>query len=110
MGTHSIRIRTLYSLISIGTETTILHKRYDPDTHFARMFSFPQLQTGVQAVGEVKAVGTQVSEYQPGDVIFMRLGHGSHQVLQASDCSPVPAGRPNSALQYRPVFHSLSNR
>ena len=43
-----VLVRTLYSLVSIGTETIILHQRYDPGTHFADMFSFPQLKTGVQ--------------------------------------------------------------
>ncbi|MEC7804478.1 MAG: hypothetical protein VX533_06480, partial [Pseudomonadota bacterium] len=45
LGSHDVRIRTQYSLMSIGTETTILNQKYDTDTHFARMFSFPQLQT-----------------------------------------------------------------
>jgi 2-desacetyl-2-hydroxyethyl bacteriochlorophyllide A dehydrogenase len=86
-----IRIRTRYSLMSIGTETTILWQRYDPDTHFARMFSFPQLQTGVQAIGHVEEAGENVTEFKPGDLVYMRMAHGSHQVLPASECSPVPA-------------------
>lgn len=87
-----LRVRTDYSLMSIGTETTVLHQRYAPDSHFARMFSFPQLQTGVQAIGEVEAVHATVSGFLPGDRVFMRLAHGSHQVLAANQCSPVPAG------------------
>lgn len=86
-----VRIRTQFSLMSIGTETIILHQRYDPDTHFARIFSFPQLKTGVQAVGEVEDVGNAVSDFEAGDRIFMRMAHGSHQVLPASACSKVPA-------------------
>ena len=61
-GPHDLKIRTLYSLMSIGTETIILHQKYAPDSHFARMFSFPQLKTGVQAVGEVEQVGGAVSD------------------------------------------------
>lgn len=87
-----VRIRTHYSLMSIGTESTILHQRYAPDSHFARMFSFPQLQTGVQAVGEIEAVHSTVTQFKPGDRVFMRMAHGSRQVLQADQCSPVPAG------------------
>jgi threonine dehydrogenase-like Zn-dependent dehydrogenase len=85
-----IRIKTLYSLMSIGTETTILHQRYAQDSHFARMFSFPQLQTGVQAVGVVETSGGTDSEFKPGDLVYMRMGHGSHQVLPEAECSPVP--------------------
>jgi 2-desacetyl-2-hydroxyethyl bacteriochlorophyllide A dehydrogenase len=84
-------VRSCYSLISIGTETTILQGRYAPDSHFARMFSFPQLQTGVQAVGAVEAVHPTVNEFEPGDTVFMRRAHGSHQLLAAAECSPVPA-------------------
>jgi threonine dehydrogenase-like Zn-dependent dehydrogenase len=33
-----------------------------------------------------------VTEFSPGDRIFMRRAHGSHQVLPADQCSPVPQG------------------
>jgi 2-desacetyl-2-hydroxyethyl bacteriochlorophyllide A dehydrogenase len=87
-----VSVRTLYSLMSIGTETTILHQQYDAGTHFAARFTFPQLKTGVQAIARVEAVGDDVAEFQPGDVIFMRMAHTSHWTLDASLCSPVPAG------------------
>ena len=89
MAPGSLRIRTLYSLMSIGTETTILHGRYAPDSHFARMFGFPQLQTGVQAVGVVEESAAG-AEFEPDDLVYMRMAHGSHQVLPSSECSPVP--------------------
>jgi len=85
-----VRVRTSFSLISIGTETIILHQRYGADTHFARMFSFPQLKTGVLAVGEIEQVGAGVIEFAVGDRVFMRMAHGSHQVLPASRCTAVP--------------------
>jgi 2-desacetyl-2-hydroxyethyl bacteriochlorophyllide A dehydrogenase len=87
---NEVIVRTYYSLISIGTETIILNQKYDADTHFAKMFSFPQLKTGVQAVGEIEETGSEVNEFKVGDMIFMRQAHGSHQVIPASACSPVP--------------------
>ena len=91
LAVDDVRIRAHYSLMSIGTETIILNQKYDADTHFANMFSFPQLKTGVQAVGEIEETGSEVSELKAGDMIFMRKAHGSHQVLPASACSLVPA-------------------
>jgi len=87
-----LRVRTLYSLMSIGTETTILHANYDPGTHFAARFSFPQLKTGVQAVAAVEMVGAQVDEFRVGDTIFMRMAHTSYWTLDAAHCSRVPDG------------------
>ena len=92
LGSGDVKIKTDYSLISIGTETTILHQRYDSDTHFAKMFSYPQRKTGVQAIGTVEDCGRGVIDLSPGDRIFMRQAHGSHQVLPAQDCSIVPDG------------------
>ena len=91
-GPGEIKVRTLYSLMSIGTESIILNQRYDPDTHFAKMFSFPQVQTGVLAVAEVEQSGGGVSEFSRGDRIYMRKAHRSHEVLAARDCSLIPAG------------------
>jgi len=84
-----VLVRSLYSLMSIGTETTILHQRYDSDTHFARMFSFPQLQTGVQTLGFVEATAGD-SEFARGQKLYLRMGHGSHHVMDSRDCSAVP--------------------
>jgi 2-desacetyl-2-hydroxyethyl bacteriochlorophyllide A dehydrogenase len=91
-GAADLRVKTLYSLISIGSETTFLHKKYADDSHFARMFSFPQIKTGVLAVGEVEEAGSSVEEFSAGDRVFMRMAHGSHQLIPAERCSPVPEG------------------
>ena len=90
LGENDIKVRALYSLMSIGTETTVLHQRYAPDTHFARMFSFPQLQTGVQTVGEVLELGPHVEEFATNDLVYLRSGHGSHHTIPAPHCSPIP--------------------
>ena len=101
-GPGDVRVRTRYSLMSIGTETIILHQRYDPDTHFAKIFSFPQLKTGVQAIGEIEEVGNEVRDLVVGERIFMRMAHGSHQVLPAAACSPV-----SCACLHKPRLHCV---
>lgn len=86
-----VLVTTRYSMISIGTESTILGKRYADDSHFARMFSFPQYKTGVLATGTVERLGHNVKNFQKGDPVFMRMAHGARQVLPAAALSPVPA-------------------
>lgn len=90
MAGDSVSVRTIYSLMSIGTETAILNRRYDPGTHYDRIFGFPQLKTGVQAVARVEAVGPDVRDFEVGDRIYMRMAHGSHQVMPEALLSPVP--------------------
>jgi 2-desacetyl-2-hydroxyethyl bacteriochlorophyllide A dehydrogenase len=89
-GDGEVRVCSQYSLMSIGTETTILHAKYDPGTHFAARFSFPQLKTGVQTIATIDALGAGVTEFKTGERIFMRMGHTSHWTLPAAQCSPVP--------------------
>ena len=90
LGDDSVQVRTLYSLMSIGTETSIFNRKYDPGTHYDRIFGFPQLKTGVQAVARVEATGPAVRDFAVGDRIYMRMAHGSHQVMPQSLLSPVP--------------------
>ena len=90
-GAGEILVRAQYSLMSIGTETIILHARYERGTHFDRMFSFPQLRTGVQTVGVVEGAGRGVTDFQEGDPVYMRVAHTSHWTLPAEQCSEVPA-------------------
>ena len=89
-GPDEVLVRTLSSLISIGTETTVLHRNYDDDTHFARMFSFPQMQTGNQSIGIIEICGNDVAHLRPGDRVFIRKGHASHWTLPESACTPAP--------------------
>lgn len=90
-GPREVQVRTLYSLMSIGTETTILHAKYAAGTHFAERFSFPQMKTGVQSLAVIEALGEGVSEFSAGEHVFMRMGHVSHWTLDAAQCSAVPA-------------------
>jgi 2-desacetyl-2-hydroxyethyl bacteriochlorophyllide A dehydrogenase len=90
-GQGEVLLASLYSLMSIGTETTILHAKYALDTHFAQRFSFPQIKTGVQTVARVEGAGADV-DLQIGDVVFVRMGHASHCIVPAEQCTPVPRG------------------
>ena len=86
VGAGDVAVKTLASLISIGTESTVLHQRYAKESHFADMFSFPQLQTGNQAVGMIEHVGGDVQDIKAGDRVFFErrmLRIGRRQLVNA---------------------------
>ncbi len=90
---EEIRLRTLYSGISAGTELTAyrgsnpyLHKRWDPE---AKLFlpsaepthPYPLRGWGYEEVGEVVEVGTEVTQIKIGDLIYGTWGHRTHTIL-----------------------------
>jgi threonine dehydrogenase-like Zn-dependent dehydrogenase len=89
---NEVRLRTLYSGISAGTELTAyresnpyLSKRWDDDR---RLFldegvslRHPIEGWGYEEVGEVAEVGSAVSEVRPGEVVWGTWGHKSTTVV-----------------------------
>ena len=92
LGPNEVRLRTLYSGISAGTEMTAyrgsnpyLAKRWEPDR---RLFveghtslEYPVEGWGYEEVGEVVEVGPGVTEVGTGDVVYGTWGHRSHTVV-----------------------------
>lgn len=90
---HEVRLRTLYSGISAGTELTAyrgsnpyLHKRWDdarrlfvPDAETS--LHFPVVGFGYEECGEVVEVGTAVTKVQVGDRIYGTWGHRTHHIV-----------------------------
>jgi threonine dehydrogenase-like Zn-dependent dehydrogenase len=88
-----VRLRTLYSGISAGTELTAyrgsnpyLSKRWDDER---RLFleggvslQHPIEGWGYEEVGEVVEVGSEVTEVRLGDVVWGTWGHKSSTVVQ----------------------------
>ena len=90
---HEVRLRTLYSGISAGTELTAyrgstpyLHKRWDGGQ---RLFvdaeetsqQYPLSGWGYEEVGEVIERGPEVKSVAVGDVIYGAWGHRTHHVV-----------------------------
>jgi len=89
-GPAQVLLRTRYSLISSGTERTVLYGRYDAGTHWESYARFPN-HPGYSAVGEIVAVGDEVTDVAVGDVVVARVGHASHHVVDALGCTRVPS-------------------
>lgn len=94
-GARQIRVRTLYSGISAGTELAMyrgtnpyLEKQWDAEAALFRpgqsTFSYPIDVWGYSEVGEVDALGEGVTELVVGEVVWGNWCHRSHAVLPAA--------------------------
>ncbi|PWM44948.1 MAG: hypothetical protein DBX47_05205 [Clostridiales bacterium] len=79
---NSIAGKTLYSLISSGTE---VFGCYDNPLNW----NYP-LRTGYSAVFEVEKVGSDVSSFKPGDRAFFWGNHSSYQLCQENEAVKIP--------------------
>ena len=91
-----VRLRTLYSGISAGTELTAyrgsnpyMHKRWD---EARRLFvaaetgsqSYPVSGWGYEEVGEVVELGPAVAGVRSGDIVYGTWGHRTHHIVEES--------------------------
>lgn len=90
---NEVRLATLYSGISAGTELTAyrgsnpyLHKRWDssrrlfvPDTETS--MHFPVVGFGYEECGKVVEVGPAVTRVRVGDMVYGTWGHRTHHIV-----------------------------
>lgn len=87
-----VRLRTLYSGVSAGTELTqyrgsnpYLAKAWDPEWRLFQPGSttvqYPLVAVGYEEVGQVVEVGPEVTQVGVGDVVWGRWGHKSSHVV-----------------------------
>jgi len=90
-GKGEVRVRTLKTLISIGTETIVYNRLFDEGTHYDTWVKYP-FYPGYSCIAEVEAVGDDVEGLAAGDRVACRKGHASHHVVPADEAYPVPEG------------------
>jgi 2-desacetyl-2-hydroxyethyl bacteriochlorophyllide A dehydrogenase len=90
---HEVRLRTLHSGISAGTELTAyrgsnpyLHKQWDPTRKLfipteQPTLTYPVIGWGYEEVGEVVELGDEVRAVSIGDIIFGTWGHRTHHIV-----------------------------
>ena len=93
---HEVRLKTLYSGISAGTELTAyrgsnpyLHKQWDPTRKLfipgdQTSLTYPVSGWGYEEVGEVIELGSEVKDVSISDVIFGTWGHRTHHIVEES--------------------------
>ncbi|MEO1066650.1 MAG: zinc-binding alcohol dehydrogenase [Pseudomonadota bacterium] len=97
---NSVYIQSSYSGISRGTEALVYHGLV-PEAEWSRMacphqvgaFSFP-ISYGYALVGEVLAVGRDVTRLKTGDVVFALHPHHDHAVVDEAMAHQVPVAIP----------------
>src|SRR5918998_209687 len=93
LGEREVRLATLFSGISAGTELTAyrgsnpyLGKRWDQErrlfvTDADSSLHYPVAGWGYEEVGRVDEVGLEVTSLRPGQVVWGTWGHRTHQVV-----------------------------
>jgi 2-desacetyl-2-hydroxyethyl bacteriochlorophyllide A dehydrogenase len=92
LGQGEVRLKTLFSGISAGTEMTAyrgsnpyLAKRWEPERRLfvegETSLEYPIEGWGYEEVGEVSEVGPAVTKVRSGDVVYGTWGHRSSKVV-----------------------------
>lgn len=94
LGPHEVRVRTLYSGISAGTEMTAyrgsnpyLSKQWDAKNRLflateAPSQPYPLVGWGYEEVGEVIEINPEVTTLKVSDIVYGTWGHRTHHTLQ----------------------------
>jgi 2-desacetyl-2-hydroxyethyl bacteriochlorophyllide A dehydrogenase len=88
-GAGEVLIRTRATLVSTGTELTVLTADYPPGSVWEAMFPFP-VRPGYDNVGEVVALGAGVDATWLGRRVASLQPHARFVVAAADACRPVP--------------------
>lgn len=89
-GKGEVRVRSEVSLISTGTETTALHRNFEPGSHWESWVVYP-FYPGYSIVGWVEALDKNVTSLELGDRVALRRGHASCHLVTESECHIVPS-------------------
>ena len=87
-----ILTRTRKTLISTGTELTAYTGDFPADSAWSRYVQYPWREVGYSNVGEVMAIGPDVTGYEVGQRVVSGGRHASHNLLPLS-------GRPGRVLE-----------
>ena len=86
-----VLVRTLYSLMSTGTENIVFNRLFDEGSHWDEWVKYP-FYPGYSLIGEVAEVASDVTSVHVGDKVALRANHSSQHLYGANECLPVPGG------------------
>src|ERR1019366_6534013 len=86
---HEVLVQTRLTLISTGTELTVLRGGHTPRSHWDQAFSYPW-NAGYCNVGVILKTGETVSRFKTGDRVASTGPHASIFIISQEDCSVIP--------------------
>lgn len=86
---NEVLIQSRLTMISTGTELTVLRGNHTPESHWDKAFTFPW-DAGYCNVGEVLEIGNAVSRLKIGDRVASTGPHASIFIISEEDCSVIP--------------------
>lgn len=104
LGPEEVRIRTLYSGVSAGTELSqyrgsnpFMAKRWDEASRLFRAgdtpsWDYPVRNLGYEETGEIVEVGSGVPDLRPGQRVYGTWGHRTHHVAARDAVRLLPEG------------------
>jgi len=90
-GRNQVLIKTRCTLISIGTELTVLSGKFPRGSTWDRCFKFP-FGPGYNNIGEIVEVGMDVDRDMIGKRVATYNPHEKYTVADVESCRPVPDG------------------
>jgi threonine dehydrogenase-like Zn-dependent dehydrogenase len=102
LGPAEVEARTLYTLVSPGTEANLFLGEYHrTGIGWGRLPMTP----GYAAVAEVERVGESVEAVRPGDLVFCMGKHQAFQRMEERALLPVPAGLEPAEAPYARIMN-----
>lgn len=89
VGPDQVRVKTLYTLMSTGTENIIFNRLFDPGTPWDDWVRYP-FYPGYSAIGVVSEIGSAAQGVEIGATVALRYGHASEHVASADHLFVVP--------------------
>lgn len=97
-------VKTLVTLVSSGTELTILSGEFPQGSAWARYGRYP-FTAGYSNVGTVLEVGGKVQSLKPGDRVATSAPHSEYVLVNEDDAAKVGIGVEDDEA----VFHTLAS-
>ena len=104
-----ILIRTRKSLISTGTEMTGYTGDFPPNSVWSDYVHYPWYEVGYSNVGEVAALGPDVTGVEIGQRVFSNGRHGTYNVQHLSNVQFIPDGVTDDQAVFLDIARTVVN-